>query len=372
MATIDFKIKNIRSADGTTATMAELDGSIDASTINQFQTVMDKLVEKGVRNLILDLNSVKYINSTGLGILLKYSDTFEGVEGHLVFCRVPSKVMLVMEMLGFNALFQIFADEAMALKFLGGKMVPPAAVPVKPEQAAQPPVAAPVAPPPAPSPVPIQPAVAPPPAAAPVPAPAPAPVPAPAPAPAQVQPALAPVFPMNVPCARCRVTLEITAAGKYKCPRCGAILVAEPAGRVRFFASKRGCPVEMSIPADPALAAGAGEMAGAVARSLGVNGATATSISEAVREACRNVIERAYGENRNAVFHLLIAPSRDMLTIKISDFGKTLDFGQGGSIYGDAGFASVVKTMDTVEHRTNPKGGNLLTLIKVIKSAPAD
>ena len=30
MATIDFKIKNIRSADGTTATMAELDGSMES------------------------------------------------------------------------------------------------------------------------------------------------------------------------------------------------------------------------------------------------------------------------------------------------------------------------------------------------------
>ncbi|MCX7806383.1 MAG: anti-sigma factor antagonist, partial [Planctomycetota bacterium] len=285
MATIDFRIKNIRSADGTSATMAELDGSIDASTINQFQAVMDKLVEKGVRNLILDLANVKYINSTGLGVLLKYSDTFEGVEGHLVFCRVPSKVMLVMEMLGFNALFQIFADEAMALKFLGGKMVPPAAVPVKPESAPAPVTApAPVA---AAAPAP---AAAPPPVPVPAPAAPPAPIPAPAaPAPAAAPPAPA-TFPMHAPCARCRVLLEIPACGKYRCPRCGAILAVEPSGRVRFFASKRGCPLEMSIPSDPALAPSIGEMAGAVARSLGVNGATASAISDAVREACLNVI----------------------------------------------------------------------------------
>ena len=62
MATIDFKLKNIRSPDGSiTATQAVLNGSIDASTINQFQGVMDKLYDKGVRNLILDCQNIKYI-----------------------------------------------------------------------------------------------------------------------------------------------------------------------------------------------------------------------------------------------------------------------------------------------------------------------
>ena len=92
---------------------------------------MDKLVERGVKNLILDCTSVKYINSTGLGTLLKYADTFESIGGHIAFCRVPSKVMLVMEMLGFNALFNIVSDEATALRSFAGKLAPPPSVSVK-------------------------------------------------------------------------------------------------------------------------------------------------------------------------------------------------------------------------------------------------
>ncbi|MCW8133389.1 MAG: STAS domain-containing protein, partial [Planctomycetota bacterium] len=126
MASIEFRVKVIKSPSGVTATLAEMDGSIDASTIQQFQQVMDKLIEKGVKNLILDCTNVKYINSTGLGTLLKYADTFESIGGHIAFCRVPSKVMLVMEMLGFNALFNIVPDEATALRSFSGKVAPPA------------------------------------------------------------------------------------------------------------------------------------------------------------------------------------------------------------------------------------------------------
>ena len=130
MATIEFKVKNIRASDGTSATMAQVAGSIDATSLVQFQNVMDKLVEKGVKNLILDCSKVKYINSTGLGTLLKYVDIFDSMSGHIAFTRVPSKVMLVMEMLGFNALFNIVGDEAEALRSFSGRPLAPAAQPV--------------------------------------------------------------------------------------------------------------------------------------------------------------------------------------------------------------------------------------------------
>lgn len=346
MASIEFRVKVIKSPDGTTATLAEVDGSIDASTIQQFQQVMDKLVERGVKNLILDCTNVKYINSTGLGTLLKYSDTFESIGGHIAFCRVPSKVMLVMEMLGFNALFNIVTDEATALRSFAGKLAPPPSVSVKTSPA---PAAS--APPPSmmPSPPPM--------AAAPAMAPAQA---------APVQQAMA-AFPLQTPCARCRVTLDIPASGKFKCPRCGAVLAVEPAGRVRFFASKKGRPISVSLPCNPKVAQGVAELAGKCAESLGFNGNSAEVISNAVVTACKNVIERAYDSDANNVFHLLIVPNGSSLTIKIADYGKPFDFGPSGTIHSDSRFAAVINSMDTVEHRPNPRGGNLLTLIKVLQ-----
>lgn len=344
MASIEFRVKVIKSPSGTTATLAEMDGSIDATTILQFQQVLDKLIERGVKNLILDCTDVKYINSTGLGTLLKYADTFESIGGHIAFCRVPSKVMLVMEMLGFNALFNIVPDEATALRAFSGKLAPPPSVKVQTTPQA------PVAPPP--------PAFAPPPAA-------PAPVFAPAPAaPAAAAPAV--TFPIQASCARCRVTLDIASVGKFKCPRCGTILAVEPTGRVRFFASKKSRPIEVNLPCNKDLLDGVGNLAGRCAETLGFNGNTADTISSAVKCACQNVIDLAYNDDPSQVVHLQIVPNGSTLTIKIADHGKPFEFG-GGSIHADERFSALINTMDTVEHRPNPRGGNLLTLIKVLE-----
>ncbi len=347
MASIEFRVKVIKSPDGTTATLAEVDGSIDASTITQFQQVMDKLVERGVKNLILDCTSVKYINSTGLGTLLKYADTFESIGGHIAFCRVPSKVMLVMEMLGFNALFNIVSDEATALRSFAGKLAPPPSVSVKSAPMSHS----------APPPPPVHsgsasgaPAYSPPP-----------------PPPLAAAPQATAQFPTQAPCARCRVTLDIPGVGKYKCPRCGAVLAVEPTGRVRFFASKKGKPISISLPSNPAVANSVAEMAGKCAEALGFNGNSAETISTAVSAACLNVIERAYDNDANNTFHMLIVPNGSSLTIKIADYGKPFDFGPSGTIQGDTKFAKVIDTMDTVEHRPNPRGGNLLTMIKVLQ-----
>ena len=350
MASIEFRVKVIKSPSGVTATLAAMDGSIDASTIQQFQQVLDKLIERGVKNLILDCTNVKYINSTGLGTLLKYADTFESIGGHIAFCRVPSKVMLVMEMLGFNALFNIVPDEATALKSFSGKVAPPASVKVQTTPAAPPQPSYPSYAPPAPQPAYAQ--------AAPRPAIAPAP---------QAPPVQAVAFPMQSSCARCRVTLEVPAVGKYKCPRCGAVLAVEPTGRVRFFASKKGRPIEVSVPSDKNFTSGVSVLAGRCAEALGFNGNTAETISGAVLEACDNVIDMAYGGDPSHVVHMLIVPNGSTLTIKISDHGKAFDFGPGGTIHADRRFSTVINSMDTVEHRPNPRGGNLLTLIKILQ-----
>ncbi len=332
MAFIEFSVKVVKSHSGTTATLAEMNGSIDATTIQQFQQVMDKLIERGAKNLILDCTNVKYINSTGLGTLLKYADTFESIGGHIAFCRVPSKVMLVMEMLGFNALFNIVPDEAAALKSFSGKIAPPASVKVQTTPSA----------PSAPSP---------PPSTA-----------------VEAQTASGPGgFPAQYSCARCRVMLDIPNVGKFKCPRCGAIMAVEPTGRVRFFVSKKGNPIEVNLPCNKDLIGGVAVLAGKCAESLGFNGATAESIRSAVSEACAAIDREAYDGSGKALVHLLIVPSSTTLTIKIADHGKAFDFGPGGSIHADQRFAKIISCMDTVEHRPNPNGGNLLTLIKVLQ-----
>ncbi len=356
MATVDFKIKNVKAADGTKATLAEIAGSIDATSIVQFQTVMDKLVEKGVKNLILDCANVKYINSTGLGTLLKYADQFESMDGQIAFTRVASKVMLVMEMLGFNALFTIVPDEAAALRIFAGKpaappVAPPAAAPTqpvisRPGRAAAPAITRPMG------------------AAGGTPTIV---IPArggAAPAPAAAAPARAAGYPTAVECFRCRLTLDVSAAGKYRCPRCSSVLVAEPSGKVKFFAPKESRPVSVTLPARPELVEGLGKLALGVARQAGFNGTEADQIAGAIVAASSGVMEIAYGGDATGLIHLLMACDGSSLTVRISDFGEPIP--AEGGVPTDERFAPVTEVMDSVEIKRNPKRGNLITLTKSV------
>ncbi len=341
MAAIEFRLKNIKSPEGLTATLAELVGSIDATTVESFASVMDKLLEKGVKHLVLDCAGVKYINSTGLGILLKYVDAFTEGDGNLIFSRVPQKVMLVMEMLGFNALFTIVSDEAVALQSFAGAEVPPASVPVPADVVQEAPA------------VPAAPAAPPPPLA-------PAPPAAP---PAPVAPAVAAgVFPLTVACPRCRLGLKLPAAGRYKCPRCTSVAVSEENGAMKFFASRRAKPIEVSLPAVADLAQGVTGLVDGAARQVGFKKSQAGKLASAVASACQSVAEHACGNDPNAVFHMVIVPNGRQLTVKISDYGTPLEFPpQGPSA--DARFGEAAKLLE-IEHALNPAGGNLFTLTK--------
>ncbi|MHC4505469.1 MAG: ATP-binding protein, partial [Planctomycetota bacterium] len=189
-----------------------------------------------------------------------------------------------------------------------------------------------------------------------------------APAPAAQAPAPAPAraagYPTAVECFRCRLTLDISAAGKYRCPRCSSVLVAEPSGKVKFFAPKKSRPVSVTLPARPELVEGLGKLALGVARQAGFNGTEADQVAGAIAAASSGVMEIAYGGDATGLIHLLMASDGSSLTVRISDFGEPIP--ADGGVPTDGRFAAATEVMDSVEVKRNPKRGNLITLTKSV------
>lgn len=50
------------------------------------------LINDGIKNVVIDLGDVKWMNSTGMGILMASMTTLKGHEGKLVLARVTEKV----------------------------------------------------------------------------------------------------------------------------------------------------------------------------------------------------------------------------------------------------------------------------------------
>ena len=185
-------------------------------------------------------------------------------------------------------------------------------------------------------------------------APAASAVPAPAAAPGG--------YPASAECLRCGLTLDVGGAGKFKCPRCTSVIVAEPGGNVRFFAPKKARPVSVTLPAEPDLMAGVGTLAEGVARRSGFSTPAAGLVGQAVSAAARGVLESAYAGDTTGLIHLIMVPNGDSLTIRISDYGNAIPAEAG--VPTAASFAPVTQIMDSVVLKPNPKRGNLLTLTK--------
>ncbi|MHC5067291.1 MAG: STAS domain-containing protein [Planctomycetota bacterium] len=106
MAVLNFDIKSVSLPSGEEAKAAFLSGSIDASTNQTFEGQLNEILSSGTNKLLLVLTNVKYINSTGLGTIVKCVDTFRESGGDIKLVGVPTKVIALFEMLGLLALFE--------------------------------------------------------------------------------------------------------------------------------------------------------------------------------------------------------------------------------------------------------------------------
>lgn len=94
----------------------ELVGAIDAESIQDLTNHVDKLCEEGTAWFLVDMRGVKYVNSTGLGQLVHYADRFTARGGGMILYALPSKVKVIIKMLGLDSLFPIVNSFADALR----------------------------------------------------------------------------------------------------------------------------------------------------------------------------------------------------------------------------------------------------------------
>jgi anti-anti-sigma factor len=75
-----------------------LTGLLDAFSEPDFRRVISKCIEEGPVNIILDLSTIDFIDSSGLGVLVQMAKKAQGVDGKLQIIsnpRVTQTVKLV-------------------------------------------------------------------------------------------------------------------------------------------------------------------------------------------------------------------------------------------------------------------------------------
>lgn len=103
-------------------TILRISGSLDASVSMQVGEALSRHVAEGRSRLVLDLQQLEFIDSSGLSALLAALRATRREGGDLVLLRLPSVVRPAIELTRLDRVFSIVDDEPAALAVAAGRV----------------------------------------------------------------------------------------------------------------------------------------------------------------------------------------------------------------------------------------------------------
>ncbi|TGE34638.1 anti-sigma F factor antagonist [Desulfosporosinus sp. Sb-LF] len=92
-----------------------LNGELDMHTASMVRQAIDIEIEKrGIRTVILNLEEVRFVDSSGLGVILGRYKKLLPLGGKLKISNVPPHIYKIMELSGLPKIISFYQDEAHA------------------------------------------------------------------------------------------------------------------------------------------------------------------------------------------------------------------------------------------------------------------
>ncbi len=102
-------------------TVLDISGRITLGEGNvMLREIVRDLAEKGQKAIVLNLGEVNYIDSSGVGELVKAHTTIRNQGGHLKLANLTKRVHDLLQMTRLSSVFDIQKDEASAIASFGG------------------------------------------------------------------------------------------------------------------------------------------------------------------------------------------------------------------------------------------------------------
>ncbi len=96
-------------------TLIEVNGRIDGMNAEELRETLVCEIERGARQLVLDLSKVSYMSSAGLRELVSAYRKLKDLSGDLRLAQPSSRVQDVLEMSGLDTIFQIYLTQTEAV-----------------------------------------------------------------------------------------------------------------------------------------------------------------------------------------------------------------------------------------------------------------
>jgi len=110
---LDIKV-NTRALENK-AYAVEVQGEIDVYTSPRVKETINELIDAGNYNMVVNLEGVRYIDSTGLGVLIGALKKVREKSGKIVLICTNPQIKKIFNITGLIKIFDIYKDEAEAL-----------------------------------------------------------------------------------------------------------------------------------------------------------------------------------------------------------------------------------------------------------------
>jgi anti-sigma B factor antagonist len=105
-----------RQVDDVTVLVLSGEITVDDGDIKFGKYVDDLVLRQGRRKVLLDLSGVTYIDSAGVGMMVAEMKIVRGKGGTLKLANLAAKNQRLLAMMRLSTVFEVFDDEATALK----------------------------------------------------------------------------------------------------------------------------------------------------------------------------------------------------------------------------------------------------------------
>jgi anti-sigma B factor antagonist len=101
--------------NGTIRIVIVKEERLDAHNSEELKAELNRLFESGMKDLLIDLKEVRFIDSSGLGVLVSGFKNASSRQGNLKLCGLQTQVRSMFELTRLHRVFDIFqtVDEAL-------------------------------------------------------------------------------------------------------------------------------------------------------------------------------------------------------------------------------------------------------------------
>jgi anti-sigma B factor antagonist len=85
-------------------------GILDSTKAEEFQQMIDRLLDEGAETILIDLKDITFIDSSGLGTLVVLLKKVRGMNRKLCICSINDQVRMLFELTSMDRVFDVYAD----------------------------------------------------------------------------------------------------------------------------------------------------------------------------------------------------------------------------------------------------------------------